>query len=236
MSLDLPIATPAMNRADLAAAFGQNQVAVRLLESMGKDVTGNLPGGVDQAYNLAQEALTLAQALQQIAFVVAAASSEAPNADVLTQGEGIKITIGPGTITIALSVPVDVADGGTGVATLSPHNLLVGNGGAPVKLVAAGVAGQMLLSGGPLADPAMGNNPTITGGTIDGAPIGETTPEAAAFTQITNGDTNLMRTSVALANGSAAAAGTLTNAPVAGNPTKWVPIDDNGTTRYVPAW
>ncbi|WP_186111278.1 hypothetical protein [Burkholderia gladioli] len=29
---------------------------------------------------------------------------------------------------------------------------------------------------------------------------------------------------------------TLTNAPVAGNPTKWIPFNDNGTLRYVPAW
>jgi hypothetical protein len=41
---------------------------------------------------------------------------------------------------------------------------------------------------------------------------------------------------VALTNGAAAAAGTLLNAPAAGNPTKWVPINDNGTTRYIPAW
>ena len=34
----------------------------------------------------------------------------------------------------------------------------------------------------------------------------------------------------------AAATGTLTNAPAAGNPTKWIAIDDNGTTRYIPAW
>ena len=46
----------------------------------------------------------------------------------------------------------------------------------------------------------------------------------------------LMRTTTALTNGAAAQIGTLTNAPVAGNPTKWVPINDNGTTRYIPAW
>lgn len=33
-----------------------------------------------------------------------------------------------------------------------------------------------------------------------------------------------------------AAAGTLLNAPVAGNPTKWIPINDNGVTRYIPVW
>ncbi len=46
----------------------------------------------------------------------------------------------------------------------------------------------------------------------------------------------LIGSSVGFTNGSAAAAGTLLNAPAAGNPTKWIPIDDNGTTRYLPAW
>lgn len=46
----------------------------------------------------------------------------------------------------------------------------------------------------------------------------------------------MARTSSAYGNGAAAAAATLTNAPVAGNPTKWVPIIDGATTRYIPAW
>jgi hypothetical protein len=37
-------------------------------------------------------------------------------------------------------------------------------------------------------------------------------------------------------DGAGASAGTLTNAPAVGNPTKWIPIDDNGTTRHIPAW
>lgn len=53
---------------------------------------------------------------------------------------------------------------------------------------------------------------------------------------ITTASTTLHTTTVALTNGAAAAAGTLANAPVAGNPTKWVPINDNGTTRYIPCW
>lgn len=46
----------------------------------------------------------------------------------------------------------------------------------------------------------------------------------------------LITTNTALTNGAAAEAGTLTNAPAAGNPSKWIPINDNGTTRYIPAW
>jgi hypothetical protein len=29
---------------------------------------------------------------------------------------------------------------------------------------------------------------------------------------------------------------TLTAGPVTGNPTKWIPVDDNGITRYIPSW
>lgn len=53
---------------------------------------------------------------------------------------------------------------------------------------------------------------------------------------ITHGAATLLATTTALTNGAAAATGTLTNAPAAGNPTKWVPINDNGVTRYIPAW
>ncbi len=45
-----------------------------------------------------------------------------------------------------------------------------------------------------------------------------------------------LKFSGAITNGAGAAAGTLLTAPAAGNPTKWIPIDDNGTTRYIPAW
>lgn len=53
---------------------------------------------------------------------------------------------------------------------------------------------------------------------------------------ITTGNTTLHTTTVALTNGAGAGAGTITNSPAAGNPTKWIPINDNGTTRYIPAW
>lgn len=53
---------------------------------------------------------------------------------------------------------------------------------------------------------------------------------------ITGLNTALVTSSVSMTNGAAASAGTITNAPSAGNPTKWIPIVDNGTTRYIPAW
>lgn len=53
---------------------------------------------------------------------------------------------------------------------------------------------------------------------------------------LTNNTGRLIDSSVNLTDGAGANVGTLTNSPVTGNPTKWVPIDDNGTTRYIPAW
>ena len=67
--------------------------------------------------------------------------------------------------------------------------------------------------------------------------IGAATGTSLGLTgDITTGTGTLHKTSAALTNGAAAAAGTLLNAPAAGNPTKWVPIDDNGTIRYIPTW
>lgn len=66
-------------------------------------------------------------------------------------------------------------------------------------------------------------NITLTNGTITGA-------------FIVDNSTVLITSGATLGDGAGAGAGTLTNAPSAGDPSKWVPINDNGTTRYVPAW
>ena len=70
----------------------------------------------------------------------------------------------------------------------------------------------------PSIGAATGTSLTLTGGITTGV--------AAA----------LHTTSVALNNGAGAALGTLANAPSAGNPTKWIAINDNGTIRYIPTW
>lgn len=46
----------------------------------------------------------------------------------------------------------------------------------------------------------------------------------------------LLTTGVALTNNAGAQSATITNGPLAGNPTKWIPINDNGTVRNIPAW
>ena len=82
------------------------------------------------------------------------------------------------------------------------------------------------------------NASSLSGGTFAApGPIGGGTPDTGTFTSVTTpGGATFHTTNTALTDGAAAAAGTLLNAPAAGNPTKWIGINDNGTTRYIPAW
>lgn len=83
----------------------------------------------------------------------------------------------------------------------------------------------------------MGNKSAVNGGAYDATPLiyGNATIEVNNSLKVPGGAVFLL-TSGALTNGAGAAAGTLTNAPTAGNPTKWIGINDNGTVRYIPAW
>jgi hypothetical protein len=53
---------------------------------------------------------------------------------------------------------------------------------------------------------------------------------------LTINSATMIATKTSFTNGAGASTATLTNAPAATNPTKWIPVDDNGTTRYIPAW
>lgn len=46
----------------------------------------------------------------------------------------------------------------------------------------------------------------------------------------------LITTNTAITDQAGASIGTLNNAPSAGNPSKWILINDNGTTRKIPTW
>lgn len=78
---------------------------------------------------------------------------------------------------------------------------------------------------------------TISSVTVDSSPIGNTSASTGKFTDVTTGNAAaLIKTSVALTNAAGAAAGTLLNAPTAGNPSKWCQFDDDGTIRKFPTW
>lgn len=53
---------------------------------------------------------------------------------------------------------------------------------------------------------------------------------------VPGGSLSIFQTNATMTNGAGAQVGTLTNSPVAGSPTTWFAINDNGTVRHVPAW
>ncbi len=100
----------------------------------------------------------------------------------------------------------------TGVASYQP--LTIGAGVLTFQTLGAN-AGQFAASGG--------------------FSVGTTSDPGAGAIYV-NTPTFMLRTKTSFTNGAAAQTATLTNAPAAGNPTKWIAIDDNGTTRQIPAW
>lgn len=202
----LTIQTPKANRKELAEAFGQNQSAVRRIESMTQDITVNLPDGIGASSDLAQQALALAQALQQIAFVVASATTEAPNAAILAPGTGLSIEVGTGEITVSLSVPVAVDNGGTGVQTMPAHAVLIGNASNAVNFASPGASGQVLTSNGAAEDPSFEDLPASVNSLIPGTGIsvssstGNVTVSLETPVDVGNGGTGANSAAAALAN------------------------------------
>lgn len=248
-------------------------------------------------------------------------------------GTGITVSSPSGNVTVSLSVPVSVADGGTGataaggtaldnISGFTGTGLLERTGAGTYSLIAPATFLQSANNLGDVANPstARGNlglgtmsvqNATavaITGGSADGLTLGASATRPASVTTLvvndpstgstssvllestanaagvnikmtgngattpskfmrvynglwqllsnaggllmqsddsgnvqvagtlTTGSTVLLSTTATLNNGASTALGTLANAPAAGNPTKWVEINDNGTIRYIPAW
>lgn len=86
--------------------------------------------------------------------------------------------------TVTASTPLAVTSGGTGQNALNAHNVIIGEGSSAVGFAAPGASGQMLISTGATTDPAFSGAPVITGGSINAAPIGQTTPAAGSFTTL----------------------------------------------------
>lgn len=124
--------------------------------------------------------------------------------------------------------------GGKAMQSGGGHGVIQG-----IKLVAA--ENQTGTAEGMFLDVLLAPTGTIIPATVarfqsSGGVSINTTSDPGAGMIYTNAATFMIRTKTSYTNGAAAGAGTITTAPTAGNPTKWIPVDDNGTTRYIPAW
>jgi len=96
--------------------------------------------------------------------------------------------------------------------------------------------GRMLTLLGSIESYTIGDNDGLNNGTLievdDTAGATRVNINALNGLKITQ-DTILLHTGTPLVDGAGANAGTLLNAPSVGDPQKWIPIDDDGVTKYV---
>lgn len=151
-----------------------------------------------------------------------------------------------GTTSNLPAIGVDAVNGFTlqsaaGTATWNDNS--TANSGTVANRYLFGIATPTLSSTGTSVTNTVASTVYIGGAPINGTNTTSTTKwalnvaaDSSFIAALTLGSTTLLTTNVALTNGAGASVGTLSNAPAAGNPTKWVPVNDNGTTRYIPMW
>ena len=120
-------------------------------------------------------------------------------------------------------------------------NLVISNAGTPeLDFTKSGYIAQ-IFNDGNFHINGNGQNTWIDGGNVymnvgSGGSVGIGTSSPNSNAGVTVNKALLISSKTSLTDGAAAQIATLTNAPTAGNPTKWIPIDDNGVTRYIPVW
>ena len=168
---------------------------------------------------------------------------------------GILAFIGP-TTTVSSALLTNhalVIGGGAGAAPSTPvalgtnvqvlHGNATGNPTWGLVSLTSDVAGVLPLANfdsstlvpytGATGNVNLGAN-SLTATTVNATTVAATNVNA---TDVTTSDVAaLIKSGVALTDASAASVGTLNNAPSAGNPTKWIQINDNGTVRKIPTW
>lgn len=208
---------------------------------------------LDDAISAAKSWLEVTRTLNAISTVRFGNTTDNPTFSFLGTGTVTLggVTLGPNGAVGAPSYAF-TNDADCGMYRIGTNNIGLSAAGAKVLDISATgllVVGTTLSGDGTVALPGLGFSGDTDCGmyrigadnvgiAVAGAKVLDiaTTGLTVTGTITTSATTFLHRTTGTLANGAAAQAGTLLNAPAAGNPTKWIPIDDNGTTRYIPAW
>jgi hypothetical protein len=99
-----------------------------------------------------------------------------------------------------------------------------------------GVAGAAYIGGIINVASTTDSTSSTTGAAIIAGGIGVAKAIFGGSTIYSNSATVMLGSKTTITGGGVGNVPTLTAGPVNGNPTKWLPYDDNGTTRYIPAW
>jgi hypothetical protein len=133
----------------------------------------------------------------------------------------------------ALSITANSTGTAGDILTLNPNGNVGGNWGETITGAGSGDIYLRFGSSGPTIGGFTGDGNIHVRASLGGIQWGFFSPNGWNGP---GGTTPVLGTSAAVTTGAGSGAGTLTNAPVAGNPTKWIPFNDNGTIRYFPAW
>jgi hypothetical protein len=203
----------------------------------------SLESASDPYLNLAKSGTILAHFLSDGVNVYAGSSTGIPyilrtnNTTALTLDSSQNATFAGAVSIVTTNVanPLIINSTSANLATL--YQLA----GVSKLIVGVSAAPDGINNGSVLGDPCfrtIGNILFSTdGGTTNALKLTASTGAATFAGAITTiGGAFLLATSSALTAGATSNVPTLTSGPVTGNPTKWIAINDNGTTRYVPAW
>jgi hypothetical protein len=140
---------------------------------------------------------------------------------------GFGISSGVGNITIG-SNPTQYNQGTSG-----SQNIIIGHDLAAISDTASN---QLVIQNIIFGTGNSGTGTTISSGKIG---IGIKAPNFkfdVAGSLGCSEATAILHNSTTVTGGGTGNIPTLTAGPVTGNPTKWLPYDDNGVTRYIPSW
>jgi len=238
-------ATPVAQTLKGADGLGTDKVGGNITVAPGRPTGTGTPGVV---YHAVAATNATSSSTQQTLFNVVKTTSSGP--DLL--GNQLTMTgLDPATITSVAKVGAHTAG-----ATTYGYKVVAGTSGGTITSVAS--AETTVASA--LATLDASNYITITWPAITNATTykvyrttGGTTPPMLIYTgplltyDDKDGTTGSSATPATLnttgqilttkqITGAGAGAGTITNAPAAGNPNFWLPVSINGTVRYVPAW
>lgn len=195
-------------------ALGGDTLTTANIVTMGggtSPLIGNSQNGISVALVGTSAATTRVRGIL-VGVATAAAAFTTNNAINYTSGG---ITAGAGsTITRATGIQASNQTIGTNNAAIADNLAYTGNWFINQSGTNASLLGGPLITG---VDPG-GTDQLRIGGSL------------------TINSATLLTSKTSFTDGAGVGAGTLLTAPAAGNPTKWVGLNDNGTIRYFPTW